>query len=91
MDLNTLQRKRRELSERTDATLNNMQQIAKESARVAEVAHNSRQIIEDLDAEFESQTGLKGKDIKFLFVAVGLQLARIIIINEVTKLEGAVA
>ena len=45
MDLNTLQRKRRELSERTDATLNNMQQIAKESARVAEVAHNSRQII----------------------------------------------
>lgn len=89
MDLNTLQRKRRELSERTDATLNNMQQIAKESARVAEVAHNSRQIIEDLDAEFESQTGLKGKDIKFLFVAVGLQLARIIIINELTKLEVA--
>lgn len=89
MDLSTLQKKRKELSERTDATLNNMQQIAEESERVADVAHNSRQIIADLDVEFESQTGLKGNDVKFLFVAVGLQLARIVIINELTKSEAA--
>ena len=70
-----------------DITLHNMQTIADESIRVAEVSHNSHQISEDLDAEFESQTGLRGNDVKFLFAAVGLQLARIIILNELTKTE----
>ena len=66
-----------------------MHSIADESIRVAEVAHNSHQILEDLDAEFESQSGLKGNDIKFLFAAVGLQLARIVIVNELTKTEAS--
>lgn len=36
-----------------------------------------------------SKTGLQGNDIAFLFAAVGLQLLRITIINELTKIEPA--
>lgn len=89
MGLEELQEKRKNLKNNSDITLNNMQIIANESARVADVAHNSRQLIEDLDSEFESQTGLKGNDIKFLFAAVGLQITRIAILNELTKTETA--
>lgn len=66
-----------------------MQKIADESARVADVAHHSREILDNLDDEFERQTGLKGSDIKFLFAATGLQLARIVIMNQLTKTEPA--
>ena len=89
MSLEELQAKRERLKQNSDITLNNMQKIANESLRVADVAHNSRQIIADLDREFESQTGLQGKDLLFLFVAVGLQVARIVILNELTKTETA--
>ena len=89
MSLEELREKRKKLKRSTDVTLHNMYSIADESIRVAEVAHNSHQILEDLDAEFESQTGLKGNDVKFLFAAVGLQLARIVIVNELTKTEAA--
>lgn len=89
MSLEELEAKRTKLKSNSDITLNNMQKLADESNRVAEVAHNSREILNNLDKEFESQTGLKGNDIKFLFVAVGLQVARIVILNELTKSETA--
>ena len=59
MSLEELRERRKKLKRSTDVTLHNMHSIADESIRVAEVAHNSHQILEDLDAEFESQTGLK--------------------------------
>lgn len=89
MSLEDLQKKREVLSRNSKQTLDNMIILADESKRVAEVAHNSGQIITDLDKEFESVTGLQGNDIKFLFVAVGLQLARIVILNELTKVDKA--
>lgn len=89
MSLDELKAKRALLKRNSDITLRNMQKIADESFRVADVAHNSQTIIEDLDKEFESKTGLTGTDIKFLFAAVGLQLARIAIVNELTKIEKA--
>lgn len=89
MGLKELQERRKQLKGNSDITLGNMQVLADESRRVAEVARNSRQLLDDLDAEFESQTGLKGKDIKFLFAAVALQVARIVILNELTKIEPA--
>ena len=49
MSLEELQAKRERLKQNSDITLNNMQKIANESLRVADVAHNSRQIIADLD------------------------------------------
>ncbi len=77
------------LKRNSDITLHNMELIAEESNRVADVAHNSEKILADLDREFESQTGLEGKDVKFLFAAIGLQMARIVILNELTKTETA--
>ena len=87
MSLEELRKKREKLRTNSDITLRNMERIADESERVAEVAHNSKTILENLDKEFESQTGLQGNDIKFLFAAVGLQVARIVILNELTKTE----
>lgn len=87
--LEELHKKREQIKDNSDITLRNMQKLADESNRVANVAHDADSIIKDLDREFEEVTGLKGNDIKFLFVAVGLQVARIIIINELTKIEPA--
>jgi len=89
MTVEELQEKRKKLKANSDITLRNMQKLADESERVACVAHNSRELLENLDKEFESQTGLKGNDIKFLFAAVGLQMIRIVILNELTKTETA--
>lgn len=89
MSIEELRVKHERLKKNSDITLANMQKIADESYRVADVANNSREILNNLDKEFEIQTGLKGNDIKFLFAAVGLQLARIVILNELTKTETA--
>lgn len=87
--LEELRAKRAALNEKTDTTIRNMQKITNEAYRVADVAHNSRQHIKDLDREFESATGLQGNDIKFLFAATALQVARIVILNELTKEQTA--
>lgn len=41
-----------------------------------EVLHNTRTILDDLDTQFCRKTGLTELDTKFLFLAVGLQIAR---------------
>lgn len=74
MEFEKLQERRKQLKGNSDITLENMQILADESRRVENVAHNSSQILDDLDAEFESQTGLQGNDVKFLFAAVALQV-----------------
>ena len=89
MSIEDLQLKRKALKENSEITLCNMQKLTDESSRVAMVAHNARETLDNLDLEFESQTGLQGKDITFLFTAVGLQLARIAIINDITRIEKA--
>lgn len=89
MTLEELQSKREKLKKNSDITLHNVELIANESYRVANIAHNSKQILDDLDLEFERQTGLKGVDIAFLFVATALQCARIYLINNLTKVEKA--
>ncbi|GHS91646.1 hypothetical protein AGMMS49957_18480 [Synergistales bacterium] len=47
-----------------------------EAKRVAGIMHNTRDILNDLDSEFERQTSLNWLDVKFLFLAVALQCAR---------------
>lgn len=89
MEFEKLQERRKQLKGNSDITLENMQILADESRRVENVAHNSSQILDDLDAEFESQTGLQGNDVKFLFAAVALQVTRIVILNELTRIEAA--
>lgn len=53
-----------------------MQMIADESARVAEVAANAEQILDEIDEKFEKCTGLNKQDVSFLFLAVALQVVR---------------
>lgn len=69
-------RSKSNLKVRSDETFSMMEKITDESYRVAEVAHNAPIIIKNLDAEFESQTKLRGKDIAFLFFATALQCVR---------------
>ncbi|MBR4981984.1 MAG: hypothetical protein IKY94_05440 [Lachnospiraceae bacterium] len=89
MNLEELQARRKKLSENSETISRNMDKIANESLRVAEVAHNTPQILDDLDREFESVTGLDKKDIEFLFAATGLQLMRIFVANLLTEIEEA--
>lgn len=76
MNLEELQEKRRQLNCETDIIFENTQKIIDESNRVADVAKNAEQILEDIDKKFESCTGLKKIDVAFLFVAVALQVVR---------------
>ncbi|MBK5274153.1 MAG: hypothetical protein JJE30_03775 [Desulfuromonadales bacterium] len=58
------------------AIQSNMDMIIEENNRVAEVAHNSEKILDDLDRQFEKLTQLNGVDITFLLFASALQCAR---------------
>lgn len=76
MDLEELEKRRRHLKARSDKTFEDTDKIIAESYRVADVAHNARGILDEIDARFESCTGLNKLDISFLFVAVALQVVR---------------
>ncbi|MCL2400805.1 MAG: hypothetical protein FWC91_13795 [Defluviitaleaceae bacterium] len=76
MSLEELRRRRAGLENSSRITLENMDKIAAESIRVADVAHNASSILNNLENEFESQTGLNKVDIGFLFFAVALQCVR---------------
>ena len=81
MNLEELQRRRQELQREEEAVqkrqnrlyddaesiLANMEMIGNESARVADVAHNAKEILDDLDREFELQTGVKGSGYRVSF------------------------
>ena len=71
-----LQERRREAEARIDSVLSDMRETANESVRVADVARNAKQTLEDLDAEFEKRTDLDKIDVTFLFFATALQCIR---------------
>lgn len=85
MSVDDLRQRRLQLKNNTDKILNNIQIISDESLRVANIAHNSQKILDELDAEFEQQTGFDKTDIKFLFFATALQIGRWIVINQINK------
>lgn len=76
MDLELLEKRTKELRGRSRRHIDYMNQIIKETERVADVAANSKIILADLDEKFERCTGLTSKDTSFLFVAVALQIIR---------------
>lgn len=68
-----------ELNEAKNGINNSLQELdktAKESKRVANIAHNAEVIINDIDRQFSQLTGLNNTDISFLFLATALQCAR---------------
>lgn len=89
MSSEDLKAKRLQLAENDEIILDNLQALADESLRVANVAHSSREILEELDNEFEKQTGLQKADFAFLFFATALQITRIALMNSLTKIERA--
>ncbi|HWR08948.1 hypothetical protein [Sporomusa sp.] len=79
-----LQRRTENIIERSSRTIDGMRTITKESNRVADVAHNAKKILEDLDEEFESQTGLNKTDVAFMFFATALQCVRWAVLTKFT-------
>lgn len=74
--LEELRKKRMQINDAEKKIFNNMDMIINESNRVAEVAHNSKKILDDLEKEFEIKTKLDKCDISFLFFATALQCIR---------------
>ena len=89
MSLEDLREKKKKLKENTEKINRNINTIVEENHRVVKVAHDAEYLINDLENEFNRQTGLDGIDTSFLFLATALQLSRIIIINMLTKIEKA--
>ena len=87
--LDDLKAKREQLKASTDDVLDNMEALSRESERVADVAHHSREVFEDLDDEFEKKTGLNKSDAAFLGIAIALQVFRIYMVNQMFKIEPA--
>ena len=88
-DLDDLRERRKKSNERAEKAIQNIEILATESNRVADLAGNASDILDSLDKDFEYKTGLQGADIAFLFLATGLQCIRIYILNELTKREKA--
>lgn len=57
-------------------TVSGLEKGHNEACRVRNIVENTAQILDDLDEQFCKQTGLTKLDMGFLFVAIGLQIAR---------------
>ena len=82
MALEDLQKRRVELSNRTELTIASMKDLAVESKRVETIARDSERIIDDIDTRFEQLTSLNNVDIAFVFFATMLQTLRWILLPE---------
>lgn len=76
MNLEEFKKRRDSISQKAEIHLEQAQKIIDESARVANVAAHSEQILAGIDQQFEQCTGLNKLDVSFLFVAVALQITR---------------
>ena len=82
MGLEELRRKRITISNHMDQDLLNMKDIVEESKRVEGIAHNTKNILDDIDIHFKQITSLNTIDIAFLFFATMLQVMRWIMLPE---------
>lgn len=82
MSLEELRRRHAELSNKAEQDLQGMKDLAEESQRVGNIAHNSENIIDEIDAQFEQLTSLNNTDITFLFFATMLQTLRWVLLPE---------
>lgn len=60
----------------TESLQNNISKVENEAKRVEQIMHSAPQVIEKLNKDFEESTQLSSFDIKFLFIATGLQCLR---------------
>ena len=74
--IDKLRKQNNEVTEKTRSDLQKLHAMSREAGRVADVARDIHIIVSDLDRQFEKATGLKKRDIKFLFFATALQVVR---------------
>ena len=74
--IDKLRKQNNEVTEKTRSDLQKLHAMSREAGRVADVARDVHIIVSDLDRQFEKATGLKKRDIKFLFFATALQVVR---------------
>lgn len=80
MDLNEIRKKRLAINSDCEKAFRNIDEIRKESLRVADVASQCSEHLDNLERLFEEKTGLNSTDVKLLFLATSLQLARWIVL-----------
>ena len=76
MDSQYYKNRKNQIVENIDHTVDQLKQGRNEVRRVHEIIKNTDQILDDLDRRFCTQTGLTTTDTAFLFLAIGLQIAR---------------
>lgn len=82
MSLEELRKRHAELSDKTEKDLQEMKCLAEESQRIWSIAHDSKNIFDDIDIRFEQLTSLNNTDINFLFFATMLQTLRWVLLPE---------
>jgi ferritin-like metal-binding protein YciE len=93
MDYNSLNARFQQIKQTENETLQKVDEIidatnglSKESTRVAEVAHNSEKIMQEIERDFESSTKITNPtDMSFLGVAIALQCLRWFLLNKLTE------
>ena len=90
MNSEDFKRRQQNITARMDHTGQELHIGLNETRRVKAIAQNTSEILDDLDEQFCKQTGLTNTDMIFLFLAVGLQIARqYLISNEVGRLTAS--
>ena len=79
-------RKRRAVLKKNDEIIGrNYEKLAEESQRVGDLAATAKITLNNLDDEFEKQTGLDRTDWSFLLCATALQISRWILIGKLSE------
>lgn len=76
MNSEDFQKRKNRITSDLENTVESLNKGCDEATRVRKVVENTRQILDDLDEQFCRQTKLTKVDMNFLFVAIGLQIAR---------------
>lgn len=69
-------------ADRVNYHLLTMEDTARELERLAQIASHADEMIDSISNEFAKATGLTGKDMNFLFVAIALQCIRQYVIDQ---------
>lgn len=76
MKSDDLKKRKANIISNIDNTLDSLTQVYNETNHACDIIGNTSEILNDLDKQFCSRTGLTKTDMKFLFTAIGLQIAR---------------
>ena len=80
MTSNEILKEREYNLKKVEGTIQGIEEGYLEIKRIIDILENTHDILDDLDIQLEAETGLKGKDIVFLFSAAVLQTLRWILL-----------